>query len=99
MVQRGGYVYILANKIGGTIYIGVTSDLVARVYQHKSGLVDGFTKTYGLDRLVYFEAYDSIEAAIQREKQMKKWNRAWKIGRIEALNPHWVDLYPQIATP
>jgi putative endonuclease len=87
MVQGGGYVYILANKIGGTIYIGVTSDLIGRVYQHKAGEADGFTKKYDVHRLVYFEAYDTIEAAILREKQMKKWNRAWKIRRIDERKP------------
>ncbi len=95
MSQPGGYVYILANKVGGTLYVGVTSNLV--VYQHKAGVVDGFTKKYGLDRLVYFEVHSGIETAIQREKQIKKWNRAWKIRRIEEQNPHWLDLYPQIA--
>ncbi len=91
--------YILTNRIGGTLYIGVTSDLIGRIHQHKSGAVDGFTKTYGLDRLVYFEAHESIEAAILREKQMKEWNRAWKIKWIEERNPDWVDLYPGIARP
>ena len=91
------YVYILANKIGGTIYIGVTSNLVGRVYQHKLGAVEGFTKKYGVNRLVYFEVHDSIEAAILRENQMKKWRRAWKIRLIEERNPNWIDLYPQIA--
>ena len=96
-MQRGGYVYVLASKIGGTIYIGVASDLVGRVHQHKSGLVAGFTKKYGVDRLVYFEPHDTIEAAILREKQMKTWNRAWKIRLIQEQNPDWVDLYPTIA--
>ncbi len=93
----GGYVYILTNKLGGTLYIGVTSDLIGRVYQHKAGTVEGFTKKYGLDRLVYFEMFDGIEVAILREKQMKKWNRAWKIELIEEKNPYWIDLYAQIA--
>jgi putative endonuclease len=97
MSRPGGYVYILTNKVGGTLYVGVTSDLVARVYQHRSGFVDGFTKKYGLDRLVYFEVHGGIEAAILREKQIKKWNRTWKIRQIEEQNPHWLDLYPQIA--
>lgn len=91
------YVYILANKIGGTIYIGVTSNLVGRVYQHKLGAVEGFTKKCGVNRLVYFEVHDSIEAAILRENQMKKWRRTWKIRLIEERNPNWIDLYPQIA--
>jgi putative endonuclease len=77
----------------------VTSDLIARVHQHKAGSVDGFTKKYGVDRLVYYEVFESIEAAILREKQMKKWDRAWKVRRIEERNPNWVDLFPQIAAP
>jgi putative endonuclease len=91
------YVYILASRIGGTLYIGVTNDLVRRVYEHKSDAVDGFTKKYGVKRLVYYEQYDDIENAIRREKRLKKWNRAWKIRLIEEKNPNWVDLYPAIA--
>jgi putative endonuclease len=91
------YVYILANCLGGTLYIGVTSNLVGRVYQHKAGAVKGFTKKYSVDRLVYFEESESIEAAILREKQMKKWNRAWKVALIEKQNPNWTDLYEQLA--
>ncbi len=94
-----GYVYILASGIGGTLYIGVTSDLSGRVFQHKSGAVDGFTKQYAVSRLVYYEAYVSIDEAIRREKRMKKWNRQWKIELIEKGNPDWVDLYPGLATP
>jgi len=93
------YVYILASGLGGTLYVGVTSDLIGRVYQHKTGAVEGFTKKYGVDRLVYFELSESIEAAIQREKQIKHWNRAWKVGLIEKQNPSWVDLYDQLARP
>jgi putative endonuclease len=91
------YVYILASRIGGTLYIGVTNDLVRRVYEHKSGAVEGFTKDYDVDRLVYFEYFDDVEAAIQREKRLKKWPRAWKIALIEKENPDWLDLYPEIA--
>jgi putative endonuclease len=98
MQEIAGYVYILASRIGGTLYIGVTSDLVKRVFEHKSGTVEGFTKTYKVHRLVYFELHDSIEAAIQRERQMKKWNRKWKIELIQGLNPDWVDLSPSIAS-
>jgi putative endonuclease len=94
-----GYVYVLASGIGGTLYIGVTSDLPGRVFQHKSGAVDGFTKTYKVDRLVYYEAYQTVDAAIQRERRMKKWNRKWKVDLIEKDNPNWIDLYPGIATP
>ena len=97
--ERSYWVYILASRIGGTLYIGVTNDLVRRVYEHKMGLADGFTKKYGIHRLVYFEQYSDIEAAILREKRLKKWNRAWKIQLIEELNPIWVDVYPQFAQP
>ena len=93
------YVYILASRIGGTLYIGVTNDLVRRVFEHRSKLVAGFTKKYGIARLVYFEQYDDIENAIRREKRLKKWNRAWKIRLIEEANPNWDDLYPAIARP
>jgi putative endonuclease len=90
-------VYILANRIGGTLYIGVTNDLVRRVYEHKSGAVEGFTKDYDVNRLAYFECFEEIEAAIHRQKRLKKWTRAWKISLIEKDNPNWIDLYPQIA--
>ena len=93
------YVYILASRIGGTLYIGVTNDLVRRVFEHKSKFVQGFTKKYDVSRLVYFEQYDDIQIAIQREKQLKKWNRAWKVRLIEEKNPNWDDLYPGIAAP
>jgi putative endonuclease len=93
------YVYILASRIGGTLYIGVTNDLVRRVFEHKSKFVRGFTKKYDVSRLVYFEQYDDIQVAIQREKQLKKWNRAWKVRLIEEKNPNWDDLYPGIAAP
>ena len=90
------YVYILASKRHGTLYIGVTNDLVRRVYEHKNDLVEGFTKKYGIHLLVYYEQYDNVESAIQRERQMKKWNRQWKIRRIERQNPDWRDLYDEI---
>jgi putative endonuclease len=96
---RSYWVYVLASKIGGTLYIGVTNDLVRRVYEHRMGLADGFTKRYRIHRLIYFEQHDDIEAAILREKQLKKWKRAWKIELIEKTNPNWVDLYYQIASP
>jgi putative endonuclease len=98
-IERSYWVYILASRIGGTLYIGVTRDLIRRVYEHKMGLADGFTKKYGVHRLVYFEQYSDIEAAIVREKRLKKWNRSWKIQLIEEKNPNWDDLYPQIASP
>jgi putative endonuclease len=94
--MKQGYVYILTNKPNGTLYIGVTSDLIKRIYEHKEKLADGFTKQYGLDLLVYYEIHDSIEAAILREKQMKEWKREWKIKRIEEHNPTWRDLYPEL---
>ena len=97
MGSRSFYVYILASKIGGTLYIGVTSDLIRRVAQHRLKSVKGFTEKYDVIRLVYFEQYDDPENAIKREKRLKKWNRAWKIRLIEENNPNWDDLYPGIA--
>jgi putative endonuclease len=90
------YVYIMANKAFGTLYIGVTNDLIRRVWEHKEKLIEGFTKRYGLDRLVYYEVHDSIEAAIKREKQMKEWKRNWKLRQIMDMNPEWKDLYAEI---
>ena len=90
-------VYILASKRNGTLYIGVTSDLVKRVWQHRSDLVEGFTKRYGVHMLVYYELHTSMREAIRREKQVKKWNRAWKIELIEKENPHWRDLWAEVA--
>ena len=91
------YVYILASRIGGTLYIGVTNDLVRRVDEHRQGTVPGFTRKHGVHRLVYFEILDGPEQAITRERQLKKWNRAWKVRLIEERNPNWDDLYPSIA--
>ena len=91
------FVYILASKRNGTLYIGTTNDLVRRVWEHKSDAVEGFTKKYGVHQLVWFETADTALAAITREKQLKKWNRAWKLELIEALNPDWKDLYDEIA--
>ena len=88
------YVYILASRIGGTLYIGVTNDLLRRVGEHREGVVAGFTKKYGVKRLVYFETFDDVDAAIAREKQLKGWNRVWKIRLIEKDNPNWDDLFP-----
>jgi putative endonuclease len=90
------YVYILTDRYKGTLYIGVTNDLVRRVYEHREGAVDGFTKRYNLKSLVYFEQLDGAEQAITREKQLKKWNRDWKIELIEKINPEWKDLYETI---
>jgi putative endonuclease len=97
MEARRFYVYILANRIGGTLYIGVTNDLVRRVAEHKSKIAESFTKRYDVVRLVYFEAFDGIEQAIHREKRLKKWTRAWKVQLIEGENPNWDDLYLGIA--
>ena len=89
-------VYILASKPFGTLYVGVTSNLVRRVWLHKQSLVEGFTKQYQVRRLVWYEAHDTMESAIGREKAIKKWNRAWKIRLIEEGNPDWSDLYAEI---
>jgi putative endonuclease len=94
--KQSSYVYILASRRAGTLYVGVTTNLISRVAQHKEGLVEGFTKKYRVGLLVYFEAHDSIEAAITREKQLKRWNRAWKIRLIEQTNSEWRDLYTEI---
>jgi putative endonuclease len=90
------FVYIVATKRNGTLYIGVTSDLAGRVNEHKQGLREGFTKKYGVHMLVWFEEYGDIRDAILREKQIKKWLRAWKIELIERMNPDWTDLFEQI---
>jgi putative endonuclease len=94
--MAGGYVYFMTNRRDGTLYVGVTSDLVRRCYEHRNGLTDGFTKQYGLKSLVYFETYDDIRLAIQREKTIKHWPRAWKIRLIHSTNPEWDDLYASI---
>ena len=91
------YVYILASKKHGTLYIGVTSDLVRRVYEHRTKAVPGFTTKYGVDKLVLFEIYDDAATAIAREKELKKWRRDWKTRLIEEQNPNWDDLYPGIS--
>ncbi|MEC9268365.1 MAG: GIY-YIG nuclease family protein [Pseudomonadota bacterium] len=89
-------VYLLASGRNGTLYIGVTSDLVKRISEHRNGAVAGFTKSYAVHRIVYFEQHATMETAITREKQLKKWNRAWKIRLIEESNPQWRDLYEDI---
>lgn len=91
-MERRFFVYILASRKHGTLYIGVTSDLIRRVYEHQQKMVPGFTKRYGVTRLVYFEIYDDAISAITREKELKKWRRDWKIRLIEEANPEWVDL-------
>lgn len=90
-------VYILASKRNGTLYIGMTNNLARRIWEHKHDLVEGFTKKYGVHRLVWYEIADNPQAAILREKQLKKWNRAWKLRLIEEKNPAWNDLYEEIA--
>ena len=89
-------IYLLANKRNGTLYVGVTSDLVQRIWQHKSGFIAGFTSRYGIHKLVSYEACGTMEAAIVREKAIKEWKRAWKIRLIEESNPDWRDLYEEI---
>jgi len=95
-MNRQAAVYILASRRNGTLYIGVTSDLVKRAYEHKQDLVEGFTKRYGVHELVYFEMHEDMVSAITREKQLKKWNRAWKIELIKQRNPEWRDLYAEL---
>ena len=90
------WVYLLTNKPRSTLYVGVTNDLVRRVFEHREGLVKGFTARYGLKMLVYFERYDLPSAAIQREKNIKHWSRLWKLQLVESLNPQWRDLYNDI---
>jgi putative endonuclease len=89
-------VYILASKMNGTLYIGVTSDLPQRIWQHKNHLADGFTKKYDVSQLVFFEQHVTMESAIVREKQLKRWKREWKIELIESKNPEWIDLFNAI---
>ncbi|CCE10162.1 Excinuclease ABC, C subunit [Bradyrhizobium sp. STM 3843] len=96
--MAGGYVYFMTNRPNGTLHVGVTSDLVRRVFEHRSGLVEGFTRRYGLKRLVYFETFDDIRNAIQREHNIKHWPRAWKVRLVVANNPAWNDLFDTIAT-
>ena len=95
-MERSYYVYILASQRNGTLYIGVTSDLIKRVWEHRNKLVDGFTEKYCIDKLVYYEQFKDIEYAIGREKRLKKYNRRWKIALIEKLNPDWRDLYEEL---
>ncbi len=95
-MNKKGYIYILFNKKNGTLYVGVTSDLIKRIYEHKNKMIDGFTKKYAIDKLGYYEIYEDIESAIQREKQIKSGSRKKKIELIETMNPDWNDLYYQI---
>jgi len=90
------YVYILANKRNGTLYIGVTNNLIRRVYQHKKDIVPGFSNKYGVHKLVYYEQVDDVRSAIEKEKQLKKWSRRWKLQLIESTNSYWRDLYDDL---
>ncbi|WP_210356724.1 MULTISPECIES: GIY-YIG nuclease family protein [Sphingomonas] len=93
------YVYIMASARNGTLYIGSTVDLVRRIWEHRNGVVEGFTKRYGCHLLVWYEAHESWEYARQRELQMKNWRRNWKLQEVEGFNPEWEDLYDRIALP
>lgn len=92
-MERAGFVYIMANKRNGTVYLGVTSDLAKRAWEHRNGAGSKFTAKYGCKRLVWFEAFENLDAARHRELQMKEWKRAWKLREIEGLNPDWDDLF------
>ena len=94
---RGGWVYIITNRPNGILYLGVTSDLARRAWEHRTGAIDGFSRRYGLKRLVWVERHDDIRTAIQREKTMKHWPRAWKVRLVLAANPTWDDLYDRLA--
>ena len=94
--DKNFWVYIAASAKNGTLYVGVTSDLIKRIWQHKNKVFEGFTADYGVDTLMWFEQHANAEAAITREKQLKKWNRSWKIELIEKTNPRWQDLYDSI---
>lgn len=95
-MDKPSYVYILASRPYGTLYVGVTSDLVKRIWQHKEGVVPGFTKSHKVKRLVWYETHTDVRSAITREKQIKEWHRDWKVTLIQSLNPSWSDLYPGI---
>jgi putative endonuclease len=95
-IEKRPCVYLLASQRNGTLYAGVTSDLIKRVWEHKSDLVDGFTRKYGVHTLVWFEMHESMDSAITREKSIKEWKRRWKIELIEASNPDWQDLYERL---
>jgi len=95
-VNKHPAVYILASKRNGTLYLGVTSNLVKRIWEHKNNIVEGFTKRYNVHQLVWYELHESMESAITREKQLKNWKRKWKLELIEHRNPNWLDLYDKI---
>ena len=95
--EKTYYVYLLASRRNGTLYVGVTNNLPRRVWEHKEGVIEGFTKQYGVKHLVYYETYPDVRDAIQREKNMKKWPRRWKLDLIRSVNPDWRDLYEDFA--
>jgi putative endonuclease len=95
-LSEAAYVYVLASEPYGTLYVGVTSDLMRRVWEHKNGYVEGCTKRYGVERLVWFEQHESIVEAIAREKRIKRWHRDWKVNLVQAMNPRWDDLYDEL---
>lgn len=95
--ETGGWVYLLASAHLGTLYVGSTRDIIRRIHEHREGLIRGFTKKYGVTRLVWFEAHESVAAAYAREQAIKKWRRDWKIALIEEKNPRWEDMYPTLA--
>lgn len=96
MYDRQYFVYILATYKRGTLYVGISGDLIGRTWQHKNDVIDGFTKKYGVHKLVHYEIFEDVMEAIKREKQLKKWSRAWKIELIEKHNPHWKDLFDDL---
>jgi putative endonuclease len=98
-MEDKGYVYIMASGRNGTLYLGSAFDLAKRVWEHRNGVIEGFTKKYGCKLLVWYEPHQSLESARRRERQMKEWKRAWKLREIEGMNPEWDDLYDGIATP
>jgi len=97
-MDRQYYVYIVTNKAYGTLYVGITNDLIRRTWEHRNGVVEGFTREHELHRLVWFEVHQDVEEAIRREKLIKKWHRDWKVNLIQARNPEWDDLYKEIIT-
>ena len=96
MQQKTFFVYILASKKNGTLYVGITNNLARRIYEHRNQLIDSFTKRYGISRLVHYESFENAAQAIQREKNIKKWPRKWKINLIQETNPQWHDLYEEL---
>ena len=94
--MKSGYVYIMASRLNGTLYLGVTSNLIGRTYEHRKGLADSFTRKHGCTLLVWYEPHDDLQEARQRELRMKKWKREWKLRLIEKENPDWLDLYPTL---